>query len=93
LKTQEEKSVNEACFTNFDSKFHARLSQIIPRYFAGAEESKFAGISARYEGRIKVEYQKDLMGLLEEGMLIAVKNFKQTEKDAQPTHTMNFFIL
>jgi len=83
LKPQEEKSVNEGCFTDFEGRFHARLSHVVPRYFAGAEESKFAGISARYEGRIKVEYQKDLMGLLEEGMLIAVKNFKQTEKDTE----------
>ena len=83
MKPQEEKPHNNNCFTNFDGKFHARLSHVIPRYFAGAEESKFAGISARYEGRIKVEYQKDLMGLLEEGMLIAVKNFKQTEKDTE----------
>ncbi len=83
MKPQENKSVNEACFTDFSRKFHARLSHVIPRYFAGGEESKFAGMSARYEGRIKVEYQKDLMGLLEEGMLIAVKNFKQTEKDTE----------
>jgi DNA helicase HerA-like ATPase len=83
MKPHEEKSVDEACFTDFDHKFHARLSHVIPRYFAGGEESKFAGISARYEGRIKVEYQKDLMGLLEEGMLIAVKNFKQTEQDTE----------
>jgi DNA helicase HerA-like ATPase len=50
----------------------------MPRFFGGAEESKLAGTSARYQCRIKVEYQKDLMGLLEEGMLLAVKNFKQT---------------
>ena len=85
MKPQEEKPSNNpsACFTDFDDKFHARLSHVIPRQFGLAAESKFAGISARYEGRIKVEYQKDLMGLLEEGMLIAVKNFKQTEKDTE----------
>jgi hypothetical protein len=83
LKPQEEKSVNEACFTDFNGKFHSRLSHVIPKQFAMAQESKFAGISARYEGRIKVEYQKDLMGLLEEGMLVAIKNFKQTEKDTE----------
>jgi DNA helicase HerA-like ATPase len=49
---------------------------VIPRYF-GTEETKISGTSARYQCRIKVEYQKDLMGLLEEGMLLAVKNFKQ----------------
>jgi hypothetical protein len=83
LKEQEEKPYTNACFTDFDNKFHARLSHVIPRQFAIAEESKFAGISARYEGRIKAEYQKDLMGLLEEGMLLAVKNFKQTEKEIE----------
>jgi DNA helicase HerA-like ATPase len=83
LKPQGEKQPNNVCFTDFEGKFHARLSHIIPRQFARAEESKFAGISARYEGRIKVEYQKDLMGLLEEGMLVAVKNFKQTEIDTE----------
>ena len=85
MKPQEEKTSNskKACFTDFDNKFHARLSHVIPKQFGLAQESKFAGISARYEGRIKVEYQKDLMGLLEEGMLVAIKNFKQTEKDTE----------
>jgi DNA helicase HerA-like ATPase len=44
-----------------------------------SSDSKFTGISSRYEARIKVEYQKDLMGLLEEGMLIAIPNFKKPE--------------
>ena len=34
------------------------------------------GTSSRYECRIKVEYHKDIMGLIEEGMLVAVRNFK-----------------
>ena len=34
------------------------------------------GFSAKYECRVKAQYQKDLMGLLEEGMLLAVRNFK-----------------
>ena len=83
MKPKEEKAINNSCFTNFDDKFHARLSHVIPRYFAGGEGSKFAGISARYEGRIKVEYQKDLMGLLEEGMLLAVRNFKQAQQGSE----------
>jgi DNA helicase HerA-like ATPase len=68
---------NSFCFTNFDSKFQARLAAVIPRFFGGAEETKLSGTSARYQCRAKVEYQRDLMGLLEEGMLLAVKNFKQ----------------
>jgi DNA helicase HerA-like ATPase len=78
LKPQEENKFNSLCFTDFDGKFRARLAAVMPRFFGGAEESKLAGTSARYQCRIKVEYQKDLMGLLEEGMLLAVKNFKQT---------------
>jgi len=80
LKTQEKSIFNKFCFTDFDGKFCARLAAVIPRYF-GAEETKLSGTSARYQCRAKVEYQKDLMGLLEEGMLLAVKNFKQSGQD------------
>lgn len=74
-----ERTLNTSCFTDFDGKFNARLAAIIPRFFMGGEETKVAGTSARYQCRVKVEYQKDLMGLLEEGMLLAVKNFKRAE--------------
>ena len=37
---------------------------------------KNAPISAKYDCGIKAEYQKDLMGLVEEDMILAVKNFK-----------------
>jgi len=85
LKPQDEKTsnFNTNCFTNFQGKFNARLAAVIPRYFSAGEETKVAGTSARYQCRVKVEYQKDLMGLLEEGMLLAVKNFKQTEHDEE----------
>ena len=83
MKLQEENNLNNFCFTDFDKKFHARLAAVIPRYLGGAEDTKLSGTSARYQCRIKVEYQKDLMGLLEEGMLAAAKNFKQTEKDEE----------
>lgn len=75
MKLQEEKSYSKY-FTDFDGKFHGRLSAVTPKRVRMLEESKFAGISARYDCRIKVEYHKDLMGLLEEGMLVAVRNFK-----------------
>ncbi|MEM0489416.1 MAG: ATP-binding protein, partial [Candidatus Bathyarchaeia archaeon] len=58
-------------------RFRARLAAVTPRFFASGEESKVVGTGARYNCRIKVEYQKDLMGLLEEGMLLAARNFKQ----------------
>ncbi|MDH5788364.1 MAG: hypothetical protein OEZ40_08760, partial [Candidatus Bathyarchaeota archaeon] len=84
MKPQEENTPKSFCFTDFDGRFHARLAAVIPRYFAGTEESRLAGTSARYQCRVKTEYQRDLMGLLEEGMLLAIKNFKQaTLQDKQ----------
>ncbi|MEM2995753.1 MAG: ATP-binding protein [Candidatus Bathyarchaeia archaeon] len=81
MTQQKENKFNSFYFTDFDGRFRARLAAVIPRYFAaGGEEAKLSGTSARYQCRVKVEYQKDLMGLLEEGMLLAVKNFKQCEK-------------
>jgi DNA helicase HerA-like ATPase len=83
LNKQEEKTVNARCFTDFDGKFHARLAAVIPRYFGGGDETKVTGTSARYQCRVKIKYQKDLMGLLEEGMLLAVKNFKRAGDGAE----------
>ncbi|MEM0313987.1 MAG: DUF87 domain-containing protein, partial [Candidatus Bathyarchaeia archaeon] len=78
MRLQGGNKFNSSCFTDFDGRFHARLAAVIPRFFMGNEESKITGTGARYQCRIKVEYHKDLMGLLEEGMLLAVRNFKQT---------------
>ena len=83
MSKQEEKTFNSRCFTDFGGKFHARLAAVIPRYFGGGEEAKATGTSARYQCRVKIEYQKDLMGLLEDGMLLAVKNFKQAIENAE----------
>jgi DNA helicase HerA-like ATPase len=83
LTPQKENTFNSFCFTDFEGRFHARLAAVIPRFFAMTEETKLTGTSARYQCRMKVEYQKDLMGLLEEGMLLAVKNFKQTGQDEE----------
>src|SRR6266571_1273730 len=44
-------------------------------------KKKITGISSRYECRIKVKYHKDIMGLIEEGMLVAVRNFRSNPKD------------
>jgi DNA helicase HerA-like ATPase len=83
LNTQEEKTVKTRFFTDFRGKFHARLAAVIPRFFGGGADSKVTGTSARYHCRVKIEYQKDLMGLLEEGMLLAVRNFKQADENAE----------
>ena len=83
MNRQEERIVNTGCFTDFEGKFHARLAAVIPRFFGGGADSKVTGTSARYQCRIKIEYQKDLMGLLEEGMLLAVRNFKPTSNGGE----------
>jgi len=43
-----------------------------------AATHELSGTSSRYECRIKVEYHKDIMGIIEEGMLVAVRNFRST---------------
>jgi DNA helicase HerA-like ATPase len=67
-------------FTDFNGRFKARLAAVTPAFMPVATH-ELTGISARYECRIKVEYHKDVMGLIEEGMLVAVRNFKSTAKD------------
>lgn len=67
-------------FTDFDGRFKARLAAVTPAFMPVATH-ELTGISARYDCRIKVEYHKDVMGLIEEGMLVAVRNFKSSLKD------------
>ena len=66
-------------FTDFNGRFKARLAAVTPAFMPVATH-ELTGISARYECRIKVEYHKDAMGLIEEGMLLAVRNFKSNSK-------------
>ncbi len=67
-------------FTDFDGRFKARLAAVTPAFMpAGTHE--LTGISARYDCRIKVEYHKDVMSLIDEGMLVAVRNFKSNLKE------------
>jgi len=67
-------------FTDFNGRFKARLAALTPAFMPAATH-ELTGISSRYECRIKVEYHKDIMGLIEEGMLVAVRNFKSNPKD------------
>ena len=83
MSRPEEIALNLKCFTDFDGKFHARLAAVVPRFFGGGEETKVSGTSARYACRVKIEYQRDLMGLLEEGMLLAVKNFRHSPQGVE----------
>lgn len=67
-------------FTDFNGRFKARLAAVTPAFMPAATH-ELTGISSRYECRIKVEYHKDIMGMIEEGMLVAVRNFKSNPKD------------
>jgi len=80
LSTQEGSSKGyEEFFTDFEGRFKARLSRVIPSRAPQLQgEGRFSGISARYDCRMKVEYHSEIMKLLEEGMLLAVRNFKSS---------------
>ena len=75
-------SEEDKYFTDFEGKFRGRLGAVIPIRYAQTE-AKIAGTSARYDCRIKVEYQKDLMRLIEEGMILAIENFKSTPEEGK----------
>src|SRR5215212_7145314 len=74
VNNNRDKEGQSALFSNFKGKFSARLSAVIPIHITNTTEN--APISARYDCRVKGVYHKDLMGLLEEGMILAVKNFR-----------------
>jgi len=69
-------------FTDLGGRFSARLSAV---YAARGTEvpSETTGVSSKYQCQVKAEYQRELMGLLEDGMLLAVRNFKSTSEQAQ----------
>ncbi|MGY5877358.1 MAG: hypothetical protein RTU30_16515, partial [Candidatus Thorarchaeota archaeon] len=61
-------------FTDFDGRFDGRLARVIP--VAANYTSEWSGSAARYDCRVKIRYDKELMAQLEEGMMLAVRNFK-----------------
>jgi len=60
-------------FTDFDGRFRARLSKVEP---ARAASDERLGTSAPYACTVLVEYDRELLRLLDVGMLLAVRNFK-----------------
>ncbi|MGQ9722656.1 MAG: ATP-binding protein [Candidatus Jordarchaeum sp.] len=63
-------------FTDFDGKFKARLGRVIAASETSSEEF---GTSSPYTFRVLAEYDRDLMRLIDSGMLLAVRNFKTRE--------------
>ncbi|RLI47311.1 hypothetical protein DRO69_00905 [Candidatus Bathyarchaeota archaeon] len=64
-------------FTDFDGKFKARLSRVVPSATVVDER---LGTSSPYVCRVKAEYNRDLLRLLDDGMLLAVRNFRTKER-------------
>lgn len=89
-QTEDNKNNNNILpiFTDFDGKFKGRLSAVIPTRINNTSEN--APISAKYDCRIKVQYHKEIMSLLEEGMIIAVKNFKSKFNNQQNNNSEYF---
>ena len=79
-------------FTDFDGRFKGRLSAVVPARIENTSEN--APISAKYDCRIKVEYHKDIMSLVEEGMILAIKNFKSKFNNQQNnTERFSLFVI
>jgi DNA helicase HerA-like ATPase len=62
-------------FTTFNGEFDARLSDVLVASGVRTEKGTVAG-SARFVCSIKAKYNKNLMKKLNEGMILAVRNFK-----------------
>ena len=76
MSNQEE--LHKKYFTDFEGTFEGRLARVIP--VAANYTSEWSGSAARYDCRIKIRYNRELMAQLEEGMLLAVRNFKGQSK-------------
>ena len=78
-------------FTDFDGTFEGRLARVIP--VAANYTSEWAGSAARYDCRIKIKYNRELMAQLEEGMLIAVKNFRGQSKRSTKERIQRYTVM
>ncbi len=66
-------------FTDFNGLFDAQLSNV---FMSRGETDERFGTSLPYTCRVKAQYNRELLRLLDDGMLLAVKNFRSNdEKD------------
>lgn len=79
MKATEKSKEEVSLFTDFGGILKARLSAVIPVHMTNVSEN--APISAKYDCRVKIQYHKDIMSLIEEGMILAVRNFRTKIKD------------
>ncbi|NWF95985.1 MAG: ATP-binding protein [Candidatus Thorarchaeota archaeon] len=78
-------------FTDFDGAFDGVLAKVIP--VAATYTSEWAGSAARYDCRVKVRYDKELMAQLEEGMLLAVENFRSFSKKSVNSRIKRYTVM
>ncbi len=69
-------------FTDFDGKLDAHLSGVNA---SGAVTDERLGMSSPYVCRVKARYERDLLRLLDDGMLLAVRNFRTTKGETRYT--------
>ncbi|NHI89928.1 MAG: ATP-binding protein [Candidatus Thorarchaeota archaeon] len=86
-----QEDIHEKYFTDFDGTFDGRLARVIP--VAANYTSEWAGSAARYDCRIKLRYNKELMAQLEEGMLLAVRNFKGQSKKSEKEKIQRYTVM
>ncbi|MBL7118507.1 ATP-binding protein [Candidatus Bathyarchaeota archaeon] len=67
-------------FTDFDGKLDAHLSSVSASRAATDER---LGMSSPYICRVKARYDRDLLRLLDDGMLLAVRNFKTRQDETR----------
>jgi uncharacterized protein len=70
------KDISKLLFTDLNGILKARLSAVIPNRSGNNFGNENAPISAKYDCRIKLQYHKNVMSSVEEGMIFAVRNFK-----------------
>ena len=63
-------------FTDFSGKFDAQLSSVIA---SRVDVDEKFGTSSPYMCRVKAQYSRELLRLLDDGMLLAVRNFKSDD--------------
>ncbi len=89
MNTQE--NIPENLFTDFDGTFDGILARVVsvPANYT----SEWSGTAARYECKIKVRYNKELMSQLEEGMMLAVPNFRGKSKKSIKSNIQRYTVM
>ncbi len=70
-------------FTDMDGKLKARLSHVL--LARTSYDRSTQGVSSKYSCIVKIQYHKQLMAELEEGMLFAVENFRSKDDNRRFT--------